>query len=335
MDDLQYLESLITDKKVIAEIEETTHHYYKTIFNHVRLLNIYKLQLKESEDLSQIKIDQDLEYKPKEVVDKLDSPNVLKTKIKDLVLQINLTFEKLYDFSNKNNYYWCNSTLKTYKFYFEGFQRNFARISHENNKIEFLKHEIKYFLDFEENGFIVKEEFRTNFIHRTKFIDNFSFIDYYEFLFESNKLKIKTQNRKIIEFLKSEAEIENYTVKIKRGKLILKTKVESIKIAPKEEVYVEESLKLKDIPSFDTLDRFELIKELKIDSLVHNLDTSQKSKYKVLALIMGIHPDSARKLLTNKYPKLKTKEEILELSKIANENVKTFLNNPNNDIKIP
>jgi hypothetical protein len=50
---------------------------------------------------------------------------------------------------------------------------------------------------------------------------------------------------------------------------------------------------------------------------------------------MGIHPESARKLMTNKYPKLKSKEEIAELCSEANNNVSLFFTNPLNNIKIP
>jgi len=99
--------------------------------------------------------------------------------------------------------------------------------------------------------------------------------------------------------------------------------------------YPEQSLNIKDLPEFDVLDRYELVKELKIDNIIHNLDTSQKSKYKVLALIMGVHPETTRKLVTNSYPKLKSKEEINSLIFEANKNVKHFLNNPINNIKIP
>lgn len=310
MDDYEFLESLITDEKVITKIEETTHNYYKNIFNWVRLINIYKLQLKEFDNDSHQNVEFDPDHNPIEVVNKIDSPNVLKTKIKDLVLQTNLAFEELYSFAHDNNYYWCNSTLKTYKFYFLAFQRNFKRVAREESKIEFLKHEIQYFLDFEKNGFLIVNDTKTNFIHRTKFMDYFSFIDYYNLLFDINKLKIKTQNNKIIEFLKSEIKGENYHLKIKKGKITTKPmELDSDTHESNDDVMIKSNL-----PEFNLQERYHLLQKLGFVDIISKIDTPKKTKNMLLALTMDCSNDNARKLLNDRY---KFKNSELQKEKLS------------------
>ena len=320
------IESLITDERVIESIEDKTLSCYKKLFELTEFLKSYFAQIEEIEN--KLLSNKKNNYNSIEIENQI---NVIKTHIKDCKLKLNLTFEDLYRFSNENNYFFCYSTLNTYKFYFESFFWNFKKITGENEKLQYFKHEYEYHINFQRNNFLLNNDNRTNFIHRTRFNDHFAYLDIYPYLFETNKLKIKFENEKVLNYLKEKIHEQGFKVKEKNGKISFKNNTQNIH--PSDEV--DESLTQKDLPNFDNLDRFELLKELKIDNIIHNLDTSQKSKYKVLALIMGTHPDTARKLLTNKYPKLKSKESIANLVLEANKNVKHFLNNPINNIKIP
>lgn len=84
----------------------------------------------------------------------------------------------------------------------------------------------------------------------------------------------------------------------------------------KEETFIETpELKLKDIPSFNLQQRYDIFKRLGFDIKILQIDTNkQTSTHKILALIMGISPDNAKHLLNNTYKdyKLEDKEDLEE-----------------------
>jgi len=275
MEEEEYLENIIKDKDIVNKIEETTHVHYKKLFNWVKLMGLYERQLKDPEFNYDLASEIDKDYLPVESVGKIEGNIILNTKIKDLKTQINFEFEELYSFANKYNYYWCNPTLKTYKFYFSSFYSNFKRVTDVNEKFYFLVHEIDHFLDFSKNGFVIHEDNRTNFIHRTGFIDSFSFIDYFPYLFDINKLKVKIQNDKIIEFLLSEVKLEGYSYQLVNNKYTF-TKIEGFKRDLNLNIETEEpSIKNYPIGIFKNQTAFELFNYLD-DNYVNNFE---KAKY--------------------------------------------------------
>jgi hypothetical protein len=218
MEENEYLENIIQDKDIVKKIEDTTHIHYKKLFNWVKLMELYKQQLEQGESNYDLTSEIDEGYLPNEPISSVDSSITLTTKLKGLRSQINSEFEELYLFANDYNFYWCNSTLKTYEFYFRAFSSNFKRLTEVTEKYYFLVHEIDYFSDFAKNGFVIQPESTTNFVHRTGFIDSFSFIDFMPYLFDTNKLKIRIQNDKIIQFLLSEIEQEGYSYELVNNK---------------------------------------------------------------------------------------------------------------------
>ncbi|MFD0837116.1 hypothetical protein ACFQ0I_15160 [Mariniflexile aquimaris] len=320
MENKENIENLIIDENLIKIIEDTILKYYKTIFELTNLLISYQKQIKDIE---------------KDKGDNLANQiYIYKGEIRDLKLKVNLAFEGLLKFSDENNYFFCYSTLRTYKFYFESFFWNFKTITGESDKLQYLKNEYNYHFSYQKNKFSINTENKSIFFHRTLFNDHFSFIDFYPFLFETNRLKIKLENEKKLNYLKENINELGFEIKEKNGELFFK-KIKKAINSNKEDTPEEEPINKKGLPPFDTLDRYQLVKKLGIDDIIHNLDTSQRSKSKVLALIMNIHPDNARKLFNNTYPKLKSDEEIAKLVFEANHNVNEFLNNPINSIKIP
>ncbi|TPV31946.1 hypothetical protein FJ651_14125 [Paucihalobacter ruber] len=238
--------------------------------------------------------------------------------------ELNRIFDKILDFSEKNNYYWHNCSIKVYENHFHNIKESYFKHFPREDYINFLEYEC----NFQFNPRNTEDH-----IYQTDIPDYFLHLNYHEFLNGKNRQVISSNRVKKIHFLKLKLEKEGYVAEHTNNGIRINKK--NILNPTEKESNVEVPLKLKDIPEFDNLERFELIKKLKIDNLIHNLDASQRSKYKVLALIMGIHPDNARKLLTNKYPKLKSNEEINVLIKEAKKNVEHFLNNPINNIKIP
>jgi hypothetical protein len=238
---------------------------------------------------------------------------------------LNGVFDKLYNLSEKENYFWHNCSLIVYQNHFLKFKNHYLKLFPTKSFVDFLEYELNYYFCLIRNP--------QELIYEIPIQDYFLNLEYRYFLNGQNKMRITYNKIDKVRFLKSKLLEEGYESFIEKNRVHIK-KIEVFKPLI-EKNHIEETLTKKDLPAFDVLDRYELIKELKIDKLIHNLDTSQRSKYKVLALLMGIHPESARKLMTNKYPKLKSKEEIAELCSEANNNVSLFFTNPLNNIKIP
>lgn len=315
----EVIENLIKNDEVIEKIEKESIKTYKELFNLIEFLKPSSSTIEE------------LKSKPT-TVDNVNQINKLNSEFKKNKIELNLIFEGLLKFSKDYNYFFCYSPLKTYEFYFESFYWNFKRIIKESEKLKFYKYEYEYHLNFQKNEFLIDNQEKTNMIHRTRFNDHFSFLDIYPFLFGTNKLKIKNENEKILSFVKDKILELGYKVKQKSTEVLLKR----IKDSELPDVK-EASLGLKDLPDFDIYDRYKLVKELGIDRIIENLDTSKASKAKVLSLIMKIHPSTSAKLLNNTYPTSKriSKGQKKELWEDAERKVNSFFENPNNDIKIP
>ncbi|WP_159948666.1 hypothetical protein [Polaribacter septentrionalilitoris] len=114
-------------------------------------------------------------------------------------------------------------------------------------------------------------------------------------LFNEIFKKKAEQNRN---FYSPKPKIENKTVEVKKETKIIETP----------------DLSIKDIPKFNLLQRFYLFKLLGLETSIHQLKTDiQGSKYKVLASIMGISPDNAKKLICNSYKKGITEKDKAEV----------------------
>jgi hypothetical protein len=73
-------------------------------------------------------------------------------------------------------------------------------------------------------------------------------------------------------------------------------------------------LKLKDIPKFNLQQRYEIFTQLGFDNTISKIKTDkQGSRYKILALLMGISPDNAKKLMGNSYKDGITENDLEEI----------------------
>lgn len=238
--------------------------------------------------------------------------------------KINDLFNEIIDFSNNHNLYWVYCNEKIYKSKLNKFK---SKLSPESGieMIDILEEEINFYIN--------KGKFKGGLYHVPFFKKSFICLDFQKYLYKENVFKIKALVRKHIDILTSEIENEGFELNVVAGEIQLTkmTKNDS----SFHSIPIEDALTLKDLPEFDILDRFELLKELGIDSIIHNIDTPfQRSRYKVLALILGCHPENARKLISSTYPKQRTKEERITLRKLAKKNVASFFKNSINNIKI-
>ncbi|WP_426095166.1 hypothetical protein [Flavobacterium sp. DSR2-3-3] len=84
----------------------------------------------------------------------------------------------------------------------------------------------------------------------------------------------------------------------------------------------EVELDLKGLPKLNVSERYKLLKLLNIVEIFKNLEIEKKSKFKLLALTMGISLDNARHLLSDSY-KITSESENKSLDNfLAKENIK-------------
>lgn len=89
----------------------------------------------------------------------------------------------------------------------------------------------------------------------------------------------------------------------------------------KESELEEDELNLSGLPNLNIAERFKLLKLLKIVEVLENLELDRKSKFKLLALTMGISLVNARHLLSDSY-KFTSKSENKSLENfLAKENI--------------
>jgi len=78
----------------------------------------------------------------------------------------------------------------------------------------------------------------------------------------------------------------------------------------KNEIFETDRIELSSLPKFNLQQRFEICKRLGLDQAINGIKSrKQMSIYKVLALVMGISSDNAKKLLNGYYKELNSKDE--------------------------
>jgi hypothetical protein len=324
MEDKKFIDELISNQKLIIEIEDKTLELYKKLYRRIQLVENYKQAVSSLKNDPSYDVSVHFEYEnnfkdefnPEVIVDQFISPNLVKTKIKNLIIQVNLLIEELIIFSEKYNFFWEGCSFKIYKKYYEDFFLNFKEILNIEEK--------KMFIEYELNCFANGENKNTKYIHKTPFIDYFVTLKYNDILFEANKLKFKFENDKKIEFLISELNKEGFDAKFKKGEFILK-KIKNIKTSKQNEVREDDVLNISELPEFSLLERHLLFKKLGFLELIESLDTTLKNKNTLSAIILKCSPYSIKKFKYNYYIKGSSKDVKDEKFFDANDVVDDFL----------
>ncbi len=143
--------------------------------------------------------------------------------------------------------------------------------------------------------------------------DYFLFVPYRKYFTEENKTFFNLEKIKKIGFLKNELGQMGYGVELYT--IGNSTKVKIIELESSK----LERLSLSGLPNFNLRQRYELFRKLGFEDIITKLNTTkQMSKYKIIALIMGINPDNAKQLQNKTYSELKLKDT---------EEIKNFLDN--------
>ncbi|GAB7257775.1 hypothetical protein [Polaribacter sp. OB-PA-B3] len=304
-------------------IEEQTLIHYKKLTNWVKLMKLYDAQKNSDEESYDPILEIDQSYLPFDKIGKIEGQRNIETSIKDLKLQINLEFENLYKFAEKNNFFWCYSPFETYFTYYEDFFTNYRQITSDGDRFSFLKNEIQYYLDFQDGDESFETKHKSVFIHKTDLTDHFVYVNFYEYLFESNKVKLKNQKDKILDFLVEKCNELGFKVKFRDGQFTMK-KVQNInsEIIDRED---EEVLNISNLPDFSLAERLILFDKLGFLNIIESVDTNSKNKNTIGALILNCSPSSFKKHRGGYLVKGKTKEETEEKTLDYNDNVEDFL----------
>lgn len=311
---IKYLYS-ITDESLVKEIEDTTLSYYKELFESTELIKSYLSEIETIEnnlakgDINRLDAD-----------DFRNQINSINTQVKENRLKLNNTFWSLFDFSIKNNFFFCYSNLDTYKFYYDVFFKNYKRISHDADIISFLKYEYEYHYAFERRDFLIDSSNRTNFVHRTRFNDHFSYLEFYPNLFERNKLKIKLENEKILKFIKEEINKQGFQIVKKSGNDEIELLDFDLKSQSLENFYPEPEINKKGLPKVNVQTRYHLFKSLGYEDAIIKLKCENPiAKSKLLAILLNISIDNARHLLNGTYKHIYSNKDEEKIKKYLSE----------------
>ncbi len=215
------------------------------------------------------------------------------TKIKE---EINDMILLIFDFSKREKYFWKDCPTEVYINSFKNIKTYFLESNSFSNELDFIKNEIEYFLS--------DNDLDTNLSHLNEQSNDYlALVNYRKFLSRETSQLFQLEKMKKIQFLRNELKKlghldETYAV----GDNL------KIKLIQLEE-FKEEDLQLSGLPKLNVQQRFELFKRLGFEDIISKLDTDkQMSKYKILALIMGINPDNAKQLHNRTYKEISDKD---------------------------
>lgn len=224
----------------------------------------------------------------------------------NLKLEFNEMIKVVYEFSKANNYYWKDCSVEVYIEYYEKLKENFLKENSYANDLDFLKFEYERLISENEED---EKASNSTFLNK----DYFLYVPYRKYFTEENKTFFNLEKVKKIGFLKNELGQIGYGVELYT--IGNSTKVKIIEL---ESAKVER-LSLSGLPNFNLRQRYELFRKLGFEDIITKLNTTkQMSRYKIIALIMGINPDNAKQLQNKTYSELKLKDT---------EDIKHFLDN--------
>lgn len=212
---------------------------------------------------------------------------------------INQLIRGAYVVFEQDNRFWHNSSIDVYKNYYEILKDNYKKKYPDSEAIDFLKNEYTFFSNEDINGL--------NTTHNTIAIyDKLRIVDYVSRLNIDNKEFFNVVRQRKLDFVAGEIEKLGYRIEITKKK---KVKVVKASEPLPENLDADVELEISNIPNYNIEQRFELFKQLGFEKLLTGIDTSQKSKNMIVALLMGISVDNAKKLLNGTYKKSRDPEK--------------------------
>ncbi|RXP64548.1 hypothetical protein EC396_00810 [Lutibacter sp. HS1-25] len=226
----------------------------------------------------------------------------------------------IYEYCEKTNRFWHNSSLKVYELYYPNLLEAYLEKFKNSEELDFLKFEYEYYLK------INTKNRKNNTIYSSGIDrDDMLFIGYFQFLNQDEKEFFNINTSKKLDFISSKILELGYYIQFSKEKKEVYLNLIPVKNEKSDfDKLDEEVIDKSNLPSFSLLERYALIKRFGINKLVTDSKTLKKEKNKLLALIMDCSIDNARKLLDNTY-KLKDKEKNKVRETLIEEKIDEFL----------
>lgn len=205
------------------------------------------------------------------------------------------SYIELYKFCEENSYFWHNCSARLYEINYPSFKDSYLKKFPFSNEVDLLQKEIKYYLKADNT--------EVNTAHRSYQEDYLSILnirkyftdDTLEFFYLINKRKLEFLDKKLAKF--------GFYYDVDDSGDFPKPKFKEL-IAEEEK-----ELSYQSLPKFNVQQRYHLFKDFGFDKIIDKLDMPQMSKYKLLAILMSVNPDNAKRLYSNTYKSLNTKDE--------------------------
>lgn len=217
----------------------------------------------------------------------------------------------MYQFCEDNLLFWHNCSVDIYKNFYGGFIQTYLEKYPNSTITDFLKNEYNYFYSDKINNY--------NPLHNASesdFEDLLQLSKYETILNNENTEFFKIVKQRKLDFIASKIYENGYTVEVIQTRKSYKINLKPI-IERKIDIYNDEetTLNLSQLPTYNIKERYEILIKLGFENTLSTLDTSKGSKNMLLALIMGISVDNAKKLLDGTY-KLNSDIEKNKLKKV-------------------
>lgn len=227
----------------------------------------------------------------------------------------------IYEYCEKTNRFWHNSSVKTYESYYTYLKKMYLQKFKEAIELDFLKSEYKYFIR------VNTEDREINPTHNSiKETDEMAFVGYYKWLNADEREFLNVVNQRKLDFISNKIlELGYYIQFIKEKEELFLNFIPVNNEKNDFDTLDEEILSKSNLPSFSLSERFELTSRLGITKKIESLDILKKEKNKLLALVMNCSVDNARKLMDTTYKKVVDKSKEVERIKNINAEVDDYL----------
>lgn len=288
-DDIKYLNSL--EERDESKLDERFLELFVTLQSTIVIADKISTIMKRTMD----EVSDDVIYESTDALAKKLKKSI--TLYDKISTDINGMVMLIHEFSGSVNYFWKDCPVEVFKSHYELIKKKYIEKYVHSNEIDFLIYEYQYFFN--------EDDLETNIAHsEVRSNDYLSMLNYKKYFTYDNKQFFALLNTRKKEFLKTQIDKLGYNIEI-------------LVIGGKQKVNILESvnskaddLALSGLPKFNLQQRYELFKKLGFDNTIHTLNTDkQMAKYRILAIILGISHDNAKKIFNGTYKGLSTDDQ--------------------------
>lgn len=201
-----------------------------------------------------------------------------------------------YKFTDEHNIFWSDCSFEVYKNHLETIKNKYCKYFPDSKSIDFYRHEYFSIIDPNKNP---------NFIHDKLSTSRINIVDYKPYLTIPNQEFFNINRQRKLDYITDTLEIWGLRlVQSSDGKIVfVGYDLDNKPIHTPKDFGEVEDLSLANLPSFKVEHRYKLFQLLGFENAILKIDTQKKSKDALVALILGISLDNAKKLLSGTYKK--------------------------------